>query len=99
MNKEEYIKQCGVRTSKDLSNTQILSYFIAGNGGQVNRVSAIRIRQGRCFGVDIDSEKGISMLRQAFEQDKVLEIHFIESEGVLENMNNLLPSRFIMKIR
>ena len=99
MNKEEYIKQCGARTSKDLSVDQILTYFIKGYGGVQNRITAMRIKKGRLFGVDIDRAKGISMLRQAFDLDKILELHFIEGEGVVRDGESLSAPHFLMRFR
>ena len=99
MNKEEYIKQCGARTSKDLSADQILTYFIKGYGGVQNQASAMRIKQGRLFGVDIDRAKGIAMLRQAFDLDKILEFHFIEGEGVIRDGESLPAPHFLMRFR
>jgi len=99
MTKEEYIKKCGGRTSKDLSANQILSYFIEGNGGVENRASASLIKRGRCFGVDIDRAKGIAMLRQAFDLDKILEVHFIEGEGVIQDEESIPAPHFLMKFR
>lgn len=99
MNKNEYIKQCGGLTSKDLSADQILTYFIDGNAGSTNALAAMHIKTGRVFGCDIDRSKGIAMLRQAFDQNKVLEVQFVDGEGVLEDGKNLPPSHFTMKFR
>lgn len=99
MNKEEYIKQCGARTSKDLSADQILTYFIKGYGGVQNRITAMRIKKGRLFGVDIDRAKGIAMLRQAFDLDKILELHFIEGEGVVDGEKYPPAPHFQMVLR
>ena len=84
MTKEEYIKKCGGRTSKDLSANQILSFFIEGNGGLQNKMSAMTIKTGRLFGCDGERSKGIAMVGQAFDLDKVLEVNFVDGEGVLE---------------
>ena len=99
MTKEEYIKKCGGRTSKDLSANQILSFFIEGNGGLQNKMSAMTIKTGRLFGCDVDRSKGIAMLRQAFDLDKVLEVNFVDGEGVLEQEGNVSTSHFTMKFR
>lgn len=100
MSKEEYIRQCGGRTSKDLSANQILSYFLRGNGGKVNMVSASIIKQGRLCGKDIDRAKAIAMLRQAFDLDMTLEIHYIMGEGVLLHERDSIPgSSLLMKLK
>mgnify|MGYP007069901264 CR=1 FL=1 len=99
MTKEEYIRKCGGRTSKDLSADQILSYFIEGNGGLQNKMSAMTIKTGRLFGCDVDRSKGIAMLRQAFDLDKVLEVNFVDGEGVSEEGKSLPTSHFTMKFR
>lgn len=100
MSKEEYIRQCGGRTSKDLSADQILSYFLKGNGGKINMVSAALIKQGRLCGKDIDRAKAIAMLRQAFDLDMTLEIHYIMGEGVLyDERDSIHGSSILMKLR
>ena len=99
MTKEEYIKKCGGRTSKDLSANQILSFFIEGNGGLQNKMSAMTIKTGRLFGCDVDRSKGIAMLRQAFDLDKILELHFIEGEGVVRDGESLSAPHFLMRFR
>lgn len=99
MTKEEYIKKCGGRTSKDLSANQILSFFIEGNGGLQNKMSAMTIKTGRLFGCDVDRSKSIAMLRQAFDLDKVLEVNFVDGEGVLEQEGKVSTSHFTMKFR
>ena len=97
MTKEEYIKKCGSRTSKDLTADQILSYFIEGNGGLRNELSAMIIKTGRLHGCDIDRAKGIAMLRQAFDLDKTLDVNFVDGEGVVDGENTLPTSHFTMK--
>lgn len=99
MTKEEYIKKCGGRTSKDLSADQILSFFIEGNGGLQNKMPAMTIKTGRLFGCDVDRSKGIAMLRQAFDLDKALEVNFVDGEGVLEQEGIVSTSHFTMKFR
>ena len=98
MNKEEYIKQCGGRTSKDLSADKILSYFLKGFGGIQNRASASLVKRGRAYGCDIDRAKAIAMLRQAFDGDKVLEIHYIENEGVVTDDESIGGGCYLMKL-
>ena len=93
MTKEEYIKKCGGSTSKDLSDEQILTYFIDGNGGWRNWLSAELIQSGNFCGCRIDRAKAIAMLRQAFDLDKTLEIIFIDGEGVADN--NTIPRTHI----
>lgn len=99
MNKEEYIKQCGARTSKGLSAEQVLSYFLQGYGGVQNQISAMRIKQGRLFGLEIDRAKGVAMLRQAFDFNKVLEVHFVEGEGIIRDGESLSAPHILMKFR
>ena len=99
MNKNEYIKKCGGRTSKDLSAEQILTYFIDGNAGSTNALTAMHIKEGRVFGCNIDRAKGIAMLRQAFDKDKILELNFVEGEGVLEEGKSLPSPHFTMEFR
>lgn len=84
MTREEYIKKCGVSSAKKLTADQVIAYFIAGHGGYQNRYSAMIIKAGGGFGVKIDRAKAIAMLRQAFEQEKVLSIVFVEGEGVVD---------------
>ena len=98
MNKEEYIKQCGARTSKDLSDEQILTYFIKGYGGVESQCSAMCVKQGRVFGCDIDKPKAIAMFRQAFDEDKIFELHFIECEGVVTDINDIEGGYFLMRL-
>lgn len=99
MTKEEYIQKCGGRTSKDLSAEQILTYFIEGHGGMRNWKSALVIRSGRLCGCDIDRAKGIAMLRQAFDEGKILEVNFVDGEGVKNDKNSISASRFTMTFR
>lgn len=97
MNKEEYIKQCGSRTSKDLSADQILTYFINGHGGVRNRMSAMMIKAGRMFGCSIDRAKGVAMLRQAFDKDKVLNVQYVEGEGIVTDGQSIGGGYFSME--
>ena len=99
MSAEEYIKQCKVSSEKELTDEQIISYFLQRNGGLRNWVSASLVKSGRAFGCDIDRAKAIAMLRQAFVEDKVLEIHYIENEGVILNDHHIGGGYFEMKIR
>lgn len=93
MTKEEYIKKCGGSTSKDLSDEQILTYFIDGNGGPQNSWSALHVKTGDYCRCRIDRAKAIAMLRQAFDYDKTLKIIFIDGEGVADN--NTIPRTHI----
>ena len=99
MRKEEYIKYCGVKNAKGLSADQILEYFLLGFGGITNQISAVFIKNGGGFGIKIDRSKAIAMLRQAFEQDKVLEINFVNGEGVYDGSKDISSSHFTMKFR
>ena len=85
MKKEEYLKQCGANNVNDLSDKQLLSYFLNGNGGYNNRSSAITV-EACCFGMqkgDKDYKKAISLFREAFENGKTVDIQYIEGEGVV----------------
>ena len=97
MSKEEYIKKCGARDAKGLTADQILDYFTAGNGGLNNKFSAMTIKNG-AFGMKPDRAKGIALLRQAFEQDKVLRITFVDGEGVVTDGNDIGSSHFQMTL-
>lgn len=101
MSKDEYIKKCGCSTSKELSDEQILSFFVERNDCVDNAMSAMFIKDGRILGHEIDKAEGISMLRQAFELDKVLEISYIMSEGVLkmDGTNRIGPGGYEMRLR
>lgn len=99
LSKEEYIKQCGCTTSKDLSENQILSYFMAGNGGIENMMSASMIKRGRMYGADIDRAKAIAMLRQAFDLEKTLRICYIDAEGVVGENESISGGYFEMMFR
>ena len=98
MNKKEYLIKCGATTSKDLSAEQVLAYFIDGNGGSRNRHAATVIKWG-AFGMKPDRAKGIAMLRQAFDDDKILEVNFVNGEGVLNDDSTIPTSHFTMKFR
>ena len=102
MSKEEYIKACGGKTSNDLSDDQIINYYIDGDGELSNCISALIINTGRhnggrISGLEIDVEKAISMLREAFESNKVLEIIFIDGECFDTGDNNVSTSHYIMR--
>ncbi len=99
MTREEYIKRCGASSAKKLTADQVLAYFIEGHGGYQNRYSASIIKAGGGFGVKIDRAKAIAMLRQAFEQDKVLSIIFIEGEGVVDGEKYPPAPHFQMTLR
>ncbi len=98
MTKEEYIEKCGAKTAKGLSGDQIIAYFLEGHGGNQNRYSASLIKAGGGFGVKIDRAKAIAMLRQTFEQDKVLKIIFVEGEGVVNEGKTLPAPHFQMAL-
>lgn len=97
MTKEKYIKKCKVKNAKGLTANQIIEYFISGNGGIVNRISATFIKTGGGFGVKIDRAKAVAMMRQAFEQDKELEISFVDGEGVITEEEKISSSHFVMR--
>lgn len=97
ISKDEYLRICGVGSAKDLSEDQILSYFLRGYGGLHNRISAIRIKQGRMFGIDIDRARGIALLREAFELGKELQVIFTEGEGVVVEGVSIGPPYLTMK--
>lgn len=100
MSKEEYIQQCGAQTSKDLTDRQILQYYIEGHDGIVGKSHAMMLKSKRAFGCDIDVEQGYALLRQAFDQDKIFEIHFIEGEGVIfDEHTHIGPPHFEMLLR
>lgn len=84
MTKKEYLNQCGVETSKDLTADQILNYFINGYGGVINWHSAMMIKNG-CHGMMPDRSKGISLMRKAFNQDLQVRCVYVEGEGVIDN--------------
>lgn len=83
MTKEEYLKYCNVDSSDNLTDDQILNYFLKGCGGFRNFNSASLIIREREICHNFDWKKGIAMLRQAFDLDKVLVIHLIELEEVV----------------
>ncbi len=85
MTKEEYIIKSGANDASSLTDEQILAYYINLYGGLAdlrNNDSANIIKEGRAFGLDIDRPKAMDMLRQAFEQDKKLDITFTIGEGI-----------------
>jgi len=98
MTKEEYLKKCGASSAKNLTEEQILDYFIAGNGGLQNKVSAMTIKTGRMCGCIVDRSKAIAMLRQAFDLDKVFEVNFVDGEGVDDGETNIGTSHITMKL-
>ena len=98
MSAEEYIKQCGVSSAKELTDDQILHFFLCRHGGISNWTSASWIMQGRVLGLDVDRVKGMALLRQAFEENKELTILFIEGEGVVE-AGYIGPPHFEMELR
>ena len=51
------------------------------------------------YGCDIDRAKAFAMLRQAFIEDKVFEIHYIENEGVILHDECIGGGYFEMKLR
>lgn len=95
----EYIRQCGVTSVDELTDEQLLHYFIGRNGGLVNWASALLVKSGRAFGRDIDRAKAFVMLRQAFVEDKVLKIHYVENEGVILNDKSIGGGYFEMELR
>lgn len=99
MTQAEYIKQCGVTSADELTDEQLLHYFIERNGGLANCYSASLVNRGRAFGCDIDRAKAFAMLRQAFIEDKVFEIHYIENEGVILHDECIGGGYFEMKLR
>ena len=62
-----------------------------------NRTSAMHIKQGRMFGIDIDRARGIALLREAFELGKELQVIFTEGEGVVVEGVSIGPSYLTMK--
>lgn len=92
------MKKDEMRTLNNLSDEQILTYFVEGNGGARNKLSAMIIKNG-AFGMRPDFEKGMAMLRQAYEQNKILEVNFIDGEGV-DGIDKTIPtSHFTIELR
>ena len=99
MDNKEYLKQCDVNSVNDLSDKQILDYFLEGHGGRGNWSSAIDIKyygygMQKC---DRDYKKAISLFREAFENGKTVDIQFIEGEGVV-GLSEICEPHFEMKL-
>lgn len=84
MTKEEYLKKCGAKSAKDLTEQQILDFFILGYGGSGNGVSAMYIKEGEFLGFKLNHSKSMSMLRRAFEQDKIVRMVYVDGEGIVD---------------
>lgn len=98
MTKEEYIKECGVKSAKYLSDGQILEYYLAGNGSTRTQNSALKIKYGPFGMTQKEKVMGLNMLRKAFEQNKDLKIFFVDSEGEYDNIREAPVSHFEMTL-
>ena len=98
MTKEEYIKECGVKSVKDLSDGQILEYYLAGNGSTRTQNSARDIKYGPFGMTPKEKAMGLNLLRKAFEQDKDLKIFYVTSEGEFDTIREAPVSHFEMTL-
>ena len=89
---------CGAKCSAELSEEQLFRYFLSGYGGFMNESSAMTVKTGPFAMSQDDSAKGIAMLRQAFDENKVFRISFIEGEGVVTDGNHPGPPHFEMEL-
>ena len=96
MDQKKYLEMCGVKSSSDLSEEQLLRYFLSGYGGFLNKNSAMRVKYGFFGMIQDDREKAIAMLRQAFDENKVLRICFIDGEGIVGDGVDPGPTHFEM---
>ena len=78
--KQEFLKANGIATVQDLSDEILLRFFLEGHGGITNKLSSLSIKRGSMMGLPIDRETAMSMLRQAFVEDRQLAINFIQGE-------------------
>ena len=82
VSKEAYLWQCGAQSAQDLSDEQLLAFFAGGNDNVCNKMSADIIISSKMVCCEVDRPKALSMLRQAFDEDKDLKIFFVDGEGV-----------------
>lgn len=95
---KKYLEMCGVKSSSDLSEEQLFRYFLSGYGGFLNKNSAMRVKSG-FFGMTQDyREKGIAMLRQAFDEDTIFKIYFVDGEGIMGGDVDPGPTHFEMEL-
>lgn len=83
MTKNEYLIKCGKTKTEDLTDEQILSFFIKGNAGPANRESARAVLSGM-FNVKEDYSHFMSLLRIAFEENRIVKTSLDQprSDGV-----------------
>lgn len=74
--------QCGAQSAQDLTDEQLLIFFAGGNDDVRNKISADIIICGKMVCCEVDRPKALSLLRRAFDEDNILEIIFIDGEGV-----------------
>jgi len=97
MTQEEYLKSLGKNSSSELSDKQILHYFIEGNAGYTNKVSALRLTSKDLL-MNINFDKGVKLFRRVFNKGGTLTINYIECEGVLDEGNEFPKPHYEMKI-
>ena len=98
LDQKKYLETCGVKSSSDLSEEQLFRYFLSGYGGMMNKISAGTVKAGSFAMHPEDRAKGIAMLRQAFDDNKVFRICFIEGEGVVVDGKYPGPPHFEMEL-
>lgn len=82
MKKEEYIKSLGKKSEKDLTDEEILQFFLQGRGE--SRHSAFIAMNGG-YGLKPNKEEVHKAVRDAFENDKTLRFVVIEGEGLIRD--------------
>lgn len=77
------MRQCGAASAQDLTDEQLLAFFVNGNDSARNELSAHIIIAGKLLNYPIDRPKALSMMRRAFKEDKDFKICYIWGEGVV----------------
>lgn len=89
----EYLKSCNVESVDDLTYHQLIDFFIQGNSSTGNKLEAYLLRDSdRAYGLVIDREKCMELMRKAMTTGKDFIIGLITGEGVYYNPDDYRSS-------
>ena len=95
MTREEYLKSLNVKSSSELTDEQVLRFFLDKNDGYTNAMSAASLISDYP-NIRPDYKKGVKLLKRVFDKGGRLNIIYIESEGVLDKMNYIPEPHYEM---
>lgn len=82
MKKEEYIKSLGKKSEKDLTDNEVLQFFLQ---SKVESRHSAMIAMNGGYGLKPNKVEAYKAMREAFEKDKTFRCEFIDGEGLIRD--------------